>query len=73
MPRANDRARAAYRQQVEGYLGVLERPLGSRARANVALSALVGSGTVARALGTPALAEPLLRDVREALKAPEAS
>lgn len=48
---------------------MLERLLGTRERATVALATLVGSVTLARALDEPVLAEELLRDVRAALKA----
>lgn len=60
--------RALYRAQVERYLARLEQLLGSRERATVALATLVGSITVARALGDPVLSEEILRDVRAALK-----
>lgn len=66
--RGGEPLRAAYRAQVERYLGRLERLLGSRECATVALATLVGAITVARALGEPVLAEEILRDVRAALK-----
>lgn len=67
--RGGGELREAYRQQVEQYLTMLERLLGTRERATVALATLVGSVTLARALDEPVLAEELLRDVRAALKA----
>lgn len=60
--------RDAYRGQVERYLATLERLLGDRAQATVALSALVGSLTLARAVGDEPLSDEILRDVRAALK-----
>jgi TetR/AcrR family transcriptional regulator, transcriptional repressor for nem operon len=72
--RADDRVRAAYRAQVERYLTNLERFLGggedARRRAIVALSTLVGSLVLARAIDDEALSEEILRDVRDALKGP---
>ncbi len=67
--RGSEELRSTYRAQVERYLARLERLLGSRQRATVALATLVGAITVARGLGEPALAEEILRDVRDALKA----
>jgi TetR/AcrR family transcriptional regulator, transcriptional repressor for nem operon len=66
---SDTRLRAAYHAQVERYLTALEGMLGSRSRATVALATLVGAVTVARALGTAPLADEILRDVRQALKA----
>ncbi len=66
--RAGADLREVYRAQVERYLVRLEQLLGSRARATVALATLVGSITVARALGDPVLSDEILRDVRAALK-----
>lgn len=69
--RGNDRVRAAYRAQVERYLANLERFLGggegARRRATVALSTLVGSVMLARAVGDEPLSDEILRDVRAAL------
>ena len=69
--RGDDRVRAAYRQEVERYLAHLERLFGggddARRRATVALSTLVGSLVLARAIDDEALSEEILRDVREAL------
>jgi TetR/AcrR family transcriptional repressor of nem operon len=67
-PRASDRVRDAYHRQVERYLAMLERLLGDRAAATVALSTLVGSVTIARALGAEPLSDEILRDVRAALR-----
>lgn len=47
---------------------MLERLLGTRERATVALATLVGAATVARALDKSALSDEILRDVRAALK-----
>jgi TetR/AcrR family transcriptional repressor of nem operon len=66
--RASDRVRDAYARQVERYLAMLERLLGNREKATVALSTLVGSLTLARALGSEPLSDEILRDVRAALK-----
>jgi TetR/AcrR family transcriptional regulator, transcriptional repressor for nem operon len=75
--RGDDRVRAAYRGQVERYLANLERLLGggedARRRATVALSTLVGSIVLARAIDDEALSDEILRDVREALKAQQAA
>jgi TetR/AcrR family transcriptional repressor of nem operon len=70
--RGEDRVRAAYDRQVERYLANLERMLGGedgRRRATVALSTLVGSVVLARAIDNESLSDEILRDVREALKA----
>jgi len=76
VPRGEDRVRTAYREQVERYLGHLERLLGgdadARARATVALSTLVGAVLVARAIDDPALSDEILRNVREAVKSAHA-
>jgi TetR/AcrR family transcriptional regulator, transcriptional repressor for nem operon len=68
-----DRVRASYRRQVERNLANLERLLGggedARRLATVALSTLVGSIVLARAIDDEALSDEILRDVREALKA----
>jgi TetR/AcrR family transcriptional repressor of nem operon len=66
--RAGERVRAAYKRQVESYLDALEQLLGGRAKATVALSTLVGSLTLARALGDEPVSDEILRDVRAALK-----
>jgi TetR/AcrR family transcriptional regulator, transcriptional repressor for nem operon len=66
--RGGERLQALYRAQVERYLERLERLLGSRQRATVALATLVGAITVARAVGEPVLAGEILGDVRAALK-----
>lgn len=63
-----DELRDKYREQVERYLIALEQMVGTRARATVVLAALVGAVTVARALGTPPLADEILEGVRSALK-----
>ena len=67
--RGGDRVRASYRRQVERYLANLERLLGDRQRATVALSTLVGSVMLARAVGDAPLSDEILRDVRAALTA----
>lgn len=70
--RGDERVRGAYRRQVEEYLATLERLLAgeedARRRATVALSTLIGSVAVARAIGKDPLSDEILRDVREALK-----
>lgn len=66
--RGGPELRSVYRAQVGRYLARLEQLLGSRERATVALATLVGSITLARALGDPALEEEILGDVRAALK-----
>jgi TetR/AcrR family transcriptional regulator, transcriptional repressor for nem operon len=70
--RGNDQVRAAYREQVERYLANLEHFLGggedARRQATVALSTLVGSIVLARAVDDEALSDEILRDVRNALK-----
>ena len=72
--RGEARVRTAYREQVERYLGHLERLLGggadARARATVALSTLVGAVLVARAIDDPTLSDEILRNVRNAVKSP---
>jgi TetR/AcrR family transcriptional repressor of nem operon len=65
--RSDERLRGAYGEQVERYLAILEKLLGTRERATVALATMVGAVTVARAVDTPALSEEILRDVRAAL------
>jgi TetR/AcrR family transcriptional repressor of nem operon len=68
----DERVRGAYHRQVEEYLATLERLVGggedARRRATVALSTLIGSVALARALGKDPLSDEILRDVREALK-----
>jgi TetR/AcrR family transcriptional repressor of nem operon len=70
---------AAYRDQVERYLDVLQQLLGgdgedgedepaSRHRAAVNLAALVGGVVIARALGDTPTSRTLLADVREAVR-----
>jgi TetR/AcrR family transcriptional repressor of nem operon len=75
--RGDDRVRAAYGRQVERYLGSLERLLGggedARRRATVALSMLVGSVVLARAIDDEELSDEILRDARAALKAQHAA
>lgn len=66
--RAGGQVQVTYRAQVERYLAMLERLLGTRTQATVALSTLTGTIVLARALGSDPLAEELLRDVRAALK-----
>jgi TetR/AcrR family transcriptional regulator, transcriptional repressor for nem operon len=70
--RGDERVRSAYRHQVELYVDHLERLFGgdaeARRQATIALSTLVGSIMLARAVGDNALSEEVLRNVREALK-----
>ena len=71
--RGDERLRTAYRQQVERYLANLERFLGdgedARRRATVALSTLVGSIVLARALDDETLSAEILENVRRAMRA----
>jgi TetR/AcrR family transcriptional repressor of nem operon len=71
--RADDRVRAGYTRQVERYLEHLERFFGggedARRRATVALSTLVGSIVVARAVDDAALSNEILRHAGAAVKA----
>jgi TetR/AcrR family transcriptional repressor of nem operon len=64
--------RDAYRRQVERYLEVLEEMLGdgpgSRDRAAVTLSALVGGLTISRALGDTPTSQALLTAVRDSVR-----
>jgi TetR/AcrR family transcriptional repressor of nem operon len=76
-PRAGARVRAAYTDQVRFYLAELERLIGdldgeaaTRKQAVVALSMLVGSLLIARAVDDPALSDELLREVRASLNGP---
>jgi TetR/AcrR family transcriptional repressor of nem operon len=73
MRQGDDRVRAAYRRHVERYLAKLERLLGggqdARRRSTFALSTLVGSVVLARAIDDEALSDEILRDAREALTA----
>lgn len=79
--RSDPRVRAAYTDQVKRYLAQLQELLSgagegavddpeTRAKAIVALSALVGSVLVARAVDDPALSDEVLGDVRAALRRP---
>jgi TetR/AcrR family transcriptional repressor of nem operon len=66
-------AQDAYRAQVDRYLAYLQSLLdgddeGSRKRANVTLSTMVGAVMIARALGPTPRSHELLRDVREAVR-----
>jgi TetR/AcrR family transcriptional repressor of nem operon len=67
--RSDDRVRAAYREQVQRYLGHLEEMLGDRTTQAPALvlSALVGAVVVARAVDDRELSAQILREVREAV------
>ena len=58
---------AAYTAQVQRYLDRLEGLLGDRRRAAAALSTLVGSVLVARAVGPGALSEEILQAARDAV------
>jgi TetR/AcrR family transcriptional repressor of nem operon len=66
--RGSEPIRDAYRREVDRYLALLERLLGDRQKATVALSTLVGSLTLARALGDDPVSDEILRDVRAALR-----
>jgi TetR/AcrR family transcriptional repressor of nem operon len=71
--RGSERTRAAYGNQVESYLRVLEGlldepvPAARRQRAVLTLAALVGALTMARAVADPTLSGELLDRVGEAL------
>jgi len=71
--RSSARTRAAYGNQVESYLRVLEGlldepvPAARRQRAVLTLAALVGALTMARAVADPKLSDELLDRVGEAL------
>ena len=71
--RASERTRAAYGNQVESYLRVLEGlidesdPKARRERALLTLSALVGALVMARAVANPELSAELLARVAEGL------
>jgi TetR/AcrR family transcriptional regulator, transcriptional repressor for nem operon len=70
--RADDGVRAGYDALVERYLGVLEDMLGrggdARQQATIAVSTLVGSLVLARAIDDDTLSDEILRTVREALR-----
>jgi len=70
--RADDGVRGGYDALVERYLGVLEDMLGgggdARQQATIAVSALVGSLVLARAIDDDTLSDEILRTVREALR-----
>ena len=70
--RADDGVRGGYDALVERYLGVLEGMLGgggdARRQATIAVSTLVGSLVLARAIDDDALSDEILRTVREALR-----
>jgi TetR/AcrR family transcriptional repressor of nem operon len=72
--RADDGVRGGYDALVERYLGVLEDMLGgggdARQQATIAVSTLVGSLVLARAIDDDTLSDEILRTVREALRAP---
>lgn len=71
--RSSERTRAAYGNQVESYLRVLEGlidepvPAARRQRAVLTLAAMVGAMTMARAVADPKLSGELLERVGEAL------
>jgi TetR/AcrR family transcriptional repressor of nem operon len=70
--RADDGVRGGYDALVERYLGVLEDMLGgggdARQQATIAVSTLVGSLVLARAIDDDTLSDEILRTVREALR-----
>ncbi len=73
--RSNDRARAAYTQQVGIYLELLaklalaDRPKARRAKAIAALSSLVGAVSLARAVNDEKLSREILKSAADELKA----
>jgi TetR/AcrR family transcriptional regulator, transcriptional repressor for nem operon len=68
-PRADQRVQAAYTAQVERYLAHLEPLLGDRPRAAAALSTLVGTVLVARAVGPGELSDEILQAARDSVMA----
>ncbi len=70
--RGNDHIRGGYDALVERYIGSLEGMLGdgddARSQAVLALSTLVGSLALARAIDDDTLSDEILRVVREALR-----
>ena len=68
-PRADQRVRTAYTDQVQRYLMHLEALLGDPTRAAAALSALVGAVLVARAVGPGELSDEILAAARESVLA----
>lgn len=68
--RGNDHIRGGYDALVERYIGSLEGMLGDdgRRQAVLALSTLVGSLALARAIDDDTLSDEILRVVREALR-----
>jgi TetR/AcrR family transcriptional repressor of nem operon len=73
--RSNDRARSAYRRQLEKYLELLTRllvrraPRARRAKAIATLSALVGALSIARAVVDDELSREILESTAAELKA----
>lgn len=73
--RSNDRARAAYTQQVGIYLELLaklalaDKPGARRAKAIAALSSLVGAVSLARAVNDDQLSREILKSAADELKA----
>lgn len=73
--RSNERARAAYTQQVNAYLDLLanlaaaEKSKGKRAKAIAALSSLVGAVSLSRAVNDEALSREILKAAADELKA----
>jgi TetR/AcrR family transcriptional regulator, transcriptional repressor for nem operon len=76
VPRARDDVRTRFTAVVELYIATLETMLGggedARRQATVAMSTLVGSLVLARAVDNDAISDELLRAAREVLKAPPA-
>ena len=76
IPRARDDVRTAYTAVVERYIATLEGMLGggedAHRQATVAMSTLVGSLALARAVDDDAMSAELLQAAREVLKAPQA-
>ena len=68
--RANDHVRGGYDALVERYIGSIEGMLGDdgRRQAVLAVSTLVGSLALARAIDDDTLSDEILRTVREALR-----
>lgn len=66
--RADERVRAAYRDQVETYIANMEELLGggedARRQAIAAVTSMVGAVLISRAVGDEALSEEILGEVR---------
>ncbi len=75
--RADERVRAAYRDQVESYIGHMEELLGggedARRRAIAAVTSMVGAVLIARAVDDEPLSEEILGEVRATVEGTQRS